>query len=990
MSSFQQIPPGQAIRTPPLASAPERATEEIAGWEESVKALDSAALQHSIIDFVHTPRGRAMLEAIFGNSPYLSFCLQREIPFFQTMITQEAHSCFSSLLEKLETECAQEDDTDRLMRALRIGKRQASLLIAWADIGGEWSLEEVTTSLSHFASLSLSLTLRHLLRRYIKTGDLILKSSDTLEEECGIIILGMGKLGALELNYSSDIDLIIFFDEDKLTYTGRRSLQECVIRITKDIVRIIEERTADGYVFRVDLRLRPDPGSTPAAIALDAAEIYYEAFGQNWERAAMIKVRPVAGDMHAGKEFVKFLRPFIWRKNLDFAAIKDIHSIKRQINAFRGGNTIAVAGHNIKLGRGGIREIEFFAQTQQLIWGGRQPDVRSSQTCEALLALTAAEHIAPEVSEQMIEAYRFLRHVEHRLQMIDDAQIQTLPHDPEKLHSLALFCGFDTVDDFSAYLTKHLETVERHYSHLFEDAPGLGDEKGNLVFTGGENDPETLKTISAMGFANPGMIASQIRGWHHGRVRATRSARARELLTELTPALLSSLGKTANPDAAFLSFDRFLSRLPAGVPLFSLFRSNPALLDLVAEIMGDAPRLSRHLSHKPLLLDAVLSPHFFDPLPAAPVLGGELDALLRDSTDYEETLDTLRRWVNDHKFQIGVQTLRTLLSAEQSAEALSTLADIVLSRLHPVVEAEMIRIHGSLPGVGMAVVAMGKLGSREMTATSDLDLIVIYDLPDSVENSTGPRPIPPSVYFSRLTQRLVTAITFQTVEGNLYEVDMRLRPSGNAGPIASSLDAFERYHKEMSWTWEHQALTRARVITGPDTLKRRINAIIRQTLSTPRDPRKLAIDVSEMRLRMDNDRAAESIWDVKRLRGGLIDIEFIVQYLQLRHAATHPDILFGTNHAILEKARSFGLLSQDETTILIDGLWLWMTIQSVLRQTIDGNFIEAEAPIGLKDILVRATRSQSFEELKDRMRTTAVHVLCVYTHLIDDPAAGIA
>lgn len=951
-------------------------------WVDSISDCDE---KREIVAFIQSPSGRPVIEAILGNSPYLSLCTLKETAFVHDLITGGRHSCFSALLEKLETTCSHEDDQDHLMHQLRVGKRQAALLIAWADIAGEWSLEDITLALSRFAELSLSLALRHLLRRSAKAGGITLPHPDDPERDCGIIILGMGKLGAWELNYSSDIDLIVFFDETKIIYSGRRSLQEHLVRMIKDLVQIIQEPTGDGYVFRVDLRLRPDPGSTPAAVSLEAAEIYYEAFGQNWERAAMIKARPVAGDLSAGEDFIKFLRPFIWRKNLDFAAIKDIHSIKRQINAFRSGTSIAVPGHNIKLGRGGIREIEFFAQTQQLIWGGRQPDVRSSQTCPALRALAAAAHIDDEVAEQMIEAYRFLRHVEHRLQMVDDSQTQTLPLDQEKLTALSVFCGFGTFEDFASELSEQLDVVERHYSRLFEGAPALGDEKGSLVFTGGENDPETLKTITAMGFEKAATISSQIRGWHHGRVRATRSARARELLTELTPALLTSLSKTANPDAAFLAFDSMLGRLPTGVPLFALFHSNPALLDLVAEIMGDAPRLADHLSHRPLLLDAVLSPHFFDPPPPSDVLEAELDALLQDSTSYEETLGIFRRWANDHKFQIGVQTLRTLLTAEQSADALSTLADITLSRLHPVVENEMIRVHGSFPGVGMVIVALGKLGSREMTITSDLDLIVIYDLPGDNESSNGPRPLSPSVYFARLTQRLVTAITLQTNDGNLYEVDMRLRPSGNAGPIASSLDAFERYHKEMAWTWEHQALTRSRVISGPSPLTQRIDVIIRNTLMTPRDLHKLAADVSGMRQRMDRDREAETPWDVKRLRGGLIDIEFIVQYLQLRYAAKYPDILFGTTHAILEKARELDLLTANEASILIEGLWLWQTLQSILRQTIVGYFHEEKAPAGLKNILTRATRSESFEDLKVRMERTATRVLCVYTHLIDAP-----
>ena len=399
--------------------------------------------------------------------------------------------------------------------------------------------------------------------------------------------------------------------------------------------------------------------SVPAALA------YYESVGQNWERAALIKARPVAGDRAAARRFLRELQPFIWRKNLDFAAIQDIHSIKRQINAHRGGGKIAVEGHDIKTGRGGIREIEFFAQTQQLIWGGRLQELRVGPTCEALRRLAGAGRIDPATAAQLIDDYRFLRRLEHRLQMVDDAQTHALPSDRAGIERIAVFLGYSDTEAFVADLRAHLASVERHYAELFEQAPTLAGP-GNLVFTGADDDRETLRTLSQLGFAEPATVSALVRSWHHGRLRATRSQRAREILTELVPELLRIFGATPHPDAALRRFDQFLSHLPAGVQLFSLFHANPGLLALVAEIMAGAPRLAERLAQYPALLDSVLTQGFFAPLPDLAGLAAELDQVMMGVRDFEETLDRLRRWAGERRFQIGVQLLRRALDGAQA------------------------------------------------------------------------------------------------------------------------------------------------------------------------------------------------------------------------------------------------------------------------------------------------------------------------------------
>lgn len=964
------------------------ATRNLDRWQDWTKAEPdlSAALSRRLED---DAAARALMVALFGNSPFLSQCLLAEPGVLEAMLKEGPDASFDRLIGNLRREADAELDTARLMRLLRIAKRRAALLIGMADIAGVWTLKQVTAALSTLAEAALSLGLSHLLRKAHEQGDIVLPDPARPEEGSGVVVIGMGKLGAVELNYSSDIDIIVFYDSDRIDYRGRRSVQEMCVKMTRELVRLMEERTADGYVFRTDLRLRPDPGSTPPAISLLAAETYYEGFGQNWERAAMIKARPVAGDRTAGDAFLTLLNPFIWRKYLDFATIQDIHSIKRQINAHRGGGRIAIAGHNIKLGRGGIREIEFFAQTQQLIWGGRDFSLRTSRTLEALAALNAAGHVTQEASDALSEAYGFLRRVEHRLQMIDDQQTQTLPNTPEKLAALGVFLGYAGEEDFAAALETQLRRVEHHYARLFEDAPSLAGD-GDLVFTGGSDDPGTLKTLAGMGFSDPAAVSGDIRGWHHGRIRATRSARAREMLTELTPALLKALAGSGEPDLAFRRFSVFLTGLPAGVPLFSMFKARPGLLDFLAEIMGDAPRIADALSARPRLLDGVLSRDFFEPLGPLPTLREDLERMLvQAGEDFQELLDSVRRWASEQKFRIGVQILRNQITPDQSSRHLTDIAEAVLGAVQDFVEREFRRLHGGFAGPGAAIVAMGKMGGREMTPSSDLDLILIYETDPGQDQSDGARPLDPSVYYARLTQRIINALTVKTAEGTLYEVDMRLRPSGSSGPIAASLESFIRYHDSMAWTWEHMALTRARIVSGRPELAAKIEAVIRRTLSARRDPDRLVVDVMEMHERIRRQHGTDNPWDVKYRTGGLIAIEFIAQYLQLRWASDCPTLLHTATRDVLKEAGRLGLIGSDDAGRLDEALGLWSAIGLVLRQTLDGPFDEKGAPERVLALLAQAAGQPGFAQLTVWMDECAAAVAAVFARLIEEPARAI-
>jgi [glutamine synthetase] adenylyltransferase / [glutamine synthetase]-adenylyl-L-tyrosine phosphorylase len=969
----------------PRPGSADRAETGLARWRDAAGRLEDDGAARAVLD---DPAGSTLLTAVFGNSPYLSELLIRHPALTAEIVRTGPNAIYPAVVADVTEGAGAEPSPDKVMAVLRRGKNKIALVVALADITNQWPLETVTRTLSDYADLSLNLTLRCLLRQFGAAGVFGIPDGGAPETDAGITILAMGKLGGQELNYSSDIDIIVLYDRDKIPCPDPNGLPQQLVRLVRQLMRGMDDRTADGYVFRTDLRLRPDPGATPLAIPVSAAEVYYESVGQNWERAAMIRARPAAGDIAVGQAFLDHLRPFIWRKHLDFAAIQDIHSIKRQITAYRGGAAIAVNGHDVKLGRGGIREIEFFAQTQQLIWGGRFPILRTRRVIETLDALADLDRIERGTAVEMAGAYRYLRRLEHRLQMVNDQQTHAIPKTDEQVEQIAAFMGCPDGASFRQELLDVLGLVESRYAALFEEEPNLGGA-GTLVFTGAENHPETVETLEKMGFRDGGSISTMIRRLHHGRYRATRSVRSRELLTELMPRLLQAFADRGNPDAAFARFDAFLSALPAGVQLFSLFYANPVLLDLVAEIMGDAPKLADWLSRNPHLLDNVLSGDFYEPLPDADGLREDLETRLREGRDFQDVLDLTRRWANDCKFQVGVQLLRGISDGHATGPVLSDVAETVIKALWPHVEAEFAGpggAHGRMPGGAMAVVALGKLGGHELMPESDLDLVFVYDAPEDAGPSDGAKPLDSSVYYMRLAQRMVSAIDAPTGEGRLYQVDTRLRPSGNKGPIASRLDGYLRYYEEDAWTWENMALTRARAIAGTPALVARLNDFIHTALTRARDPDKLVVDVADMRARIAREFRGASRWDIKHRRGGLVDAEFIGQYLQLRHAHEHPEILAPTVTEALGNLAGAGLLDRGVADDLIGALALWHRVQAILRVAVSEDIEKPGSPEGPRNAVVRAAGVESFAALTDLMDATAVRVHTHFVDLVDGPA----
>ncbi len=896
---------------------------------------------------------RTFLVGLLSNSPFLRDLAVRDAARLQSVLSDiPGHRIARLLGEARRANAASEAD---LMRDLRLLKQDLALTLGLADIGGAIDLEQVTGALAGFADAALSAAIRFCLTDLASKGKFTPVDPDDPERESGFIVLAMGKHGAMELNYSSDIDLIVLYDPEVAPVTASAEASVEFVRMTRRLVKIMQDRTADGYVFRTDLRLRPDPGATPLAMSVPGALSYYESLGQNWERAALIKARPCAGDIPAGEAFLQEIVPFIWRKYLDFAAIADVQSIKRQIHMHKGHGKIAVAGHNVKLGRGGIREVEFFVQTQQLIAGGRNPDLRGRRTLDMLDGLLEAGWIKEDAREELREAYIFLRNVEHRIQMLNDEQTQLLPKDDEGLLRIAYLSGFDSREAFETVFLGHLKRVQRHYAELFEDEPELSSELGNLVFTGDDNDPDTLETLSGLGFKQPNEAANIIKSWHFGRYAATRSTKARERLTELHPVLIAALAGTDNADAALRSFDSFLAKLPAGVQLFSLLKSNPELLNLLATVMGAAPRMAETVSRRVHVLDTVLDPAFFGAMPSAREFREGLDRTLDLARFYEEALDRARIFAQEQQFLIGLRLVSDTLSADKVGHALARLAEVVVDRIMTRVIDHVAESHGHVPGGDVAVLAMGKLGGREMTAASDLDLILLYEAPDEATQSDGPRPLAISQYYIRLTQRLVTALSAPTAEGSLYEVDFRLRPSGNAGPLATNLGGFIAYQEKDAWTWEHMALTRARVIASTsEGFAEKIQNHLRETLAKPRDRKALADDVRSMRARIEKEKGTKDVWDLKQVAGGLVDIEFLAQFLQLASAHDHPEVLAQGTEQALENLREAGVLDAGDADQLLHALRLYHRLTQVLRMALAGKFVASEAPRGVLDLLVRA------------------------------------
>ncbi len=931
--------------------------------------------------YLETADETGFLAAILDCSSFLREVTETCPEILESLFTAPLDVLLAKTLEQISALGIDPEMTEnRLMTELRRLKKTAHVLIALDDLAGFADVMQTTNRLSDLAEASLRAAIQFLLLESDAKGKLALPDRNDPEKDSGLIVLGMGKFGARELNYSSDIDLIIFIDSARPAITDPYECVDLFSRMARRLVKILQDRTADGYVFRVDLRLRPDPGATPLAIPVSAALHYYEGRGQNWERAAMIKARPVAGDIASGDQFIKELAPYVWRKYLDYAAIADIHSIKRQIHAHRGHGDIAVRGHNVKLGRGGIREIEFFVQTQQLIAGGRFPELRGSQTLAMLTKLYERGWVGENARDQLSRNYQFLRNVEHRIQMVADEQTHILPEDDEGFSRIASMMGYPDNESFTAEFLAVLRTVEKHYAALFEQAPELGSSGGNLVFTGETDDPDTLQTLSQLGFERPSDICRIIRTWHFGRYRATQTAEARERLTELTPALLNAFAATERADDALLRFDGFLQGLPSGIQLFSLLQSNPALLNLLVLVMSAAPRLAEIITRKPHVFDGMLDPRIFSELPTRSYLEERLDTFLTHDEPYEETLDRLRIFAAEQRFLIGIRLLTGAIDGVRAGRAFSDLAELMIDRALSAVMKEFTIRHGQIAGGRIAVLAMGKLGSRELTAGSDIDIILLYDHDADADYSDGEKQLAASQYYIRLTQRLIAALSAPMAEGVLYEVDMRLRPSGNKGPVATHIEAFGKYQRNDAWVWEHMALTRARAIAGDQSFRDEIDAEVDAILAIPSEVKKTAKEMTDMRALIASEKPPRDNWDLKLRSGGLIDLEFIAQFAVLtgqvatdiRHTSTELNL----RH--LKPDFSSPALAEELAT----AHHFYSNLTQIIRLCVDDNTGREDYLPGLLELLCRAAELPDIAHVEHQLDQTTEAVAKAFKQLL--------
>jgi [glutamine synthetase] adenylyltransferase / [glutamine synthetase]-adenylyl-L-tyrosine phosphorylase len=917
------------------------------------------------------PNARALADMIAEGSPYLFDLIVAAPARWLDLLRSDPQARLAAIIADIAD--AANADQATAMRRWRQARAQAALLIAMTDIGGVWDVIAVTAALTQVADAVVEAAVRHLLAEARRAGQLLFADLDQLDRGCGYFVLALGKMGAGELNYSSDIDLIVMFDPAVARPAAGVDLGMLFVRMTRNLIKLLQERTIDGYVFRVDVRLRPDPGSTQIAVSVPFALDYYERRGQNWERAALIKARVCAGDRAAGEALLADLAPFVWRKYLDYVALADVHAMKQQIHVYRGHGEIAVEGHNVKLGRGGIREIEFFVQTQQLIAGGRNPELRSRETLTTLAALARFGWIKPEVCRELEAAYRFLRTVEHRLQMVADEQTHTLPTGADALLKFARFMDFPNRDAFANMLLMHLRNVQRHYANLFETAPVAPGTHAELAFDA-RNPAVLVERLAGFGFKQPAEAAAMVERWLGGRYPSLRGSTAREQLAELLPVLLEQLAQAENPEAALAAFDRFLGALRGGARFYALLRQNRAMVTLLATILTSAPRLADILAQQPDVIDAVLDPAFFGALPDAAALEQGLNRFLAQSVSFEDSLDRGRLFGLEHMFLIGVRVISGTITAEQAGEAFARLAEVLVRAMARLTLDRFVADHGRIAGQEIAILAMGKLGGREMTAGSDLDLMLIYEFDDEHPISDGRRPLTGSQYFARFTQRLISMLTSPTNYGRLYAVDMRLRPSGRSGPLATSFPSFSNYQHYEAWTWEHMALTRARVIVGSPAFTQRIEATIRDVLERPRDPRRVAADVVDMRRAIAAERSDAERWNIKDAAGGLVDVEFVAQYLELAFAASHPEVLDQSTTRVLAKAARLGLLAPEHADVLRPAARLYHNLTQVLRLCVTGPFDPKTAGSKLLQLLARAGDVPDFRTLEADLIETQARV----------------
>jgi len=841
----------------------------------------------------------AQLQWVLALSDFAGAAALRQRDWLATALAEHGFSR-AATAEDIEAELTAAltgvTDITGLQRGLRQVRQRIQLWLVWRHLCGAAALEETVTICSLQADLLIDAACQYVyqwlcLSRGTPWGD----DTSTPQQ---LVVLALGKLGGRELNLSSDVDLIFAYPETGHTRradgsTGETN-QQFFVRMGQQLIAALDTVTADGFVFRVDMRLRPFGASGPLAMDSDRIEDYYTTQGRDWERYALMKARPCAGDLTAGQALLEHLRPFVFRRYLDFGAIDALREMKRRL--------IAERQHpdDVKLGPGGIRDIEFSVQMQQMIWGGRERQLRASALLEVLPALVKLGHISSDEARLLTDAYRFLRDTEHSLQAEADQQTQRLPAAENSRLRLALSRGFADFAAFSQVLDRHRNAV----STVFDELLGGEPEADSLSLRVWEA-PDDLAVLREAGFQAPEEVKLLLDGLRQARDRNSVSAQARARLERLMPVLLEVVAASANPDLALARVVPVILAVLRRSAYLVLLTENPDALQRFVDLVSTSLWLAETLTRHPVFLDALLADEGLTEVPARDDLAAALRQNLHEVADEEQRLDALREFKMHHVFDVALAEVRGTLPLMKVSDALTFLAEAILEVALDLAWQDNSESFPEYAAAGgFIIVGYGKLGGLELGPGSDLDLVFLHDLPGS-----------PGPFLHRLARRLLHLLTTPTYNGTLYEIDTRLRPSGNAGTMVSSLTAFREYQLKGAWVWEQQALVRARVVAGDKALAERFTRLRQEILCQPRNRDETRQEVQKMRLRIRDSHADEE--DLKRGSGGIVDIEFIVQYLVLANAHQHPALAeYTDNVRILESAEALGLMPAQMATRL--------------------------------------------------------------------------
>jgi len=885
--------------------------------------------------------------------------------------------------------CGSEEEIQAALRRIRIREFTA---IAARDLAGEATLSEVTEDLSGLAAAALEGAIRFARRQLDgRYGTPRVEQGERAGRECRFVVLGMGKLGARELNVSSDIDLIYLYETDRGTTDGGTAEEpitphQYFVRLGEAITRIVSENTADGLVFRVDLRLRPDGSKGALANSLHAAELYYESWGQTWERGAMIKARPVAGDTDLGSEFLRAIAPFVYRRSLDFTAIEEIQELKDRVD--QAAARSRERGVDVKLGHGGIREIEFFVQTHQLIYGGKDPSLRLRGTEETLSALSAAGIVSEAERRTLVSAYRFLRSLEHRIQYHQERQTHLLPEREEDRGRIARAMGFPGTAEFLSALERHTGAVRAAYGRLFrseaERAVSEVSPEVEALFDRELEGEELAGRLKALGFSDPEPAARHLAVLREGPPFTRLPVRARRYLDKIAPWILQRVSEAPDRDMALAHVERFLSAMGARTMFYALLSENRKVIDVLVRLFGRSRYLSGYLLRHPEMLDTFLRKDLSPLVRSKSEMRKELGEALGACADFEEEMDELRRFKNVETLRIGLHDLAGNLSPEEGMFQLSALAEVLLAYALVLARRETSNRFGVPVTAGedgraearFCVMGMGKLGGEELTYHSDLDIIFLYRGSGETAPGDGTDPqrfrkLSNHEYFAKVAQRLISILSTVTREGYAYKLDTRLRPSGNAGPLVSSREAFTRYHEESAQLWERQALLKCRFLAGDRDFGRQMEQEIARYIFDRPLPEGATEEIHRLRMRMEKEigRERSDRLDLKVGRGGIVDVEFAVQFLQLRHGPKHPSVRARATLKALYELRRAEILPEEEFRILDEGYRFLRSLEVGLRLAQDAS-IERFDPA----MLDPETRDR-YREVTERVREVYLRIL---------------